>query len=84
MLKHVSAAFCEKHEVEAKPENGTTIMANKCQERVDSTMKPFIVSIGPHSESTKFVVTKLNSDVVFGEKWLHEHRAVIECNTNIT
>ena len=58
-------------------------MANKSKERVDSTMKPCVISIGPYSESMSFVVTKLHCDVVLVEKWLHEHRAVIDCHKNL-
>ena len=82
VLNHISAELCENHEVEVKPENRTATMANKSEESVESTMKPCIVSIGPYSESMNFVVTKLRYDVVLSEKWLHEHRAVIDCHTN--
>ena len=58
-------------------------MENKSKERVDSTMKQCILSNDPYTESMNFVMTKLHYDVVLGEKWLHEYRAVIDFHTNI-
>ena len=81
-LNPISTEFFDKHGIEVKPENKTVIMTKIFEERIDFIMKPCIISIGPYSESMIAVMTKLHYDVVLGEKWLHEHRDMMDCHTD--
>ena len=81
-LNHISSDFCSKNSIEVEQDNRIAIMANMTEETVNPTREPCVISIGPYSESMRLVVTRLQYDLVLGQKWLYEHLAKIDCSTN--
>ena len=81
-LNHISSDFCLRNSIKVTQESRIAIMANMSEEKVNPTLESCVISIGPYSESMRLVVTKLQYDLVLGQKWLYEHMAKIDCSTN--
>ena len=83
VLNHISAEFCEKHNIKLQQESSHVgVMANKVEQKLCSTISDVKISIGPYTERMRLVSNPQSHDVILGKKWCYNHKAKLDCETN--
>ena len=64
VLNHISAEFCEKHNIKLQQETSHVgVMANKVEQKLCSTISDVKISIGPYTERMRLVSNPQSHDV---------------------
>ena len=67
VLSHISLDFCQRIGIPVQEEKHAGIMANKVEQRLNSTISHVTISIGPYTETMRLVANPQIHDVILGK-----------------